>query len=223
MGESIYVLKTKRYFFVNYCYIIADKRYRSAFLIDPSWQKDIINNVLLEENLHLSAVLLTHSHPDHVDLAAWYAEKYNIPVYISRIEAENSFFSCSNLQLFDDGDIISDGEINIECLITPGHTKGSSCFLSQKGLFTGDTVFIEGCGMCMSYTDGLNDMFQSLQRLKRDIPPTTFVYPGHCYGEQPGKIFQSVCENNVYFQFNTLEQFIRFRTRKGQRGLFNFI
>ena len=84
-------------------------------------------------------------------------------------------------------------------------------------------MFIEGCGMCMSYTDGLNDMFQSLQRLKRDIPPTTFVYPGHCYGEQPGKIFQSVCENNVYFQFNTLEQFIRFRTRKGQRGLFNFI
>lgn len=223
MSGIVYMLKTSRMNFRNYCYIITDTEQRNAVIVDPSWQPELINELLEEKELILRAVLLTHSHPDHTNLADYYAKNYHASVYMSRVEQISSGFRCKNLCSFEDRERILVGEIEAVCILTPGHTRGSTCILIGESLFTGDTVFNEGVGLCESYNGSLTDMFQSLQRLKREIPPATIIYPGHCYGEQLGKSFQSVCKKNVYFHFNTLDQFIRFRTRKGQSGLFNFV
>ena len=168
-------------------------------------------------------VLLTHSHIDHVDLANEVAEYYNVPVYISRTEVEYYHFSCKNLILLEDMQELSIGTKKITCIQTPGHTKGSICYLFDSYLFTGDTLFIEGCGICNTVGGSAYDMFSSVQRLKNMISEDTLVYPGHCFKESVGVPFRRLLTCNIYFGFDNPKDFAQFRNRSSFKGAFRFV
>ncbi|WP_268964163.1 MBL fold metallo-hydrolase, partial [Paenibacillus sinensis] len=78
------------------------------------------------------------------------------------------------------------GDTQITCILTPGHTYGSACYLTSDHLFTGDTVFIEGCGLCDTVGGDPEQMFHSIQRIKSAINPMVQIFPGHSYGKNPG-------------------------------------
>lgn len=218
---QMYQLYLKSGFFKNYCYIIFDTATNQAVVIDPAWDLKSIESVLRKVNADLTAILLTHSHFDHVNLVNPLVERYNPQVIMSVREINYYKFRCNNLTSVENGDIFSVGKTDIKCLLTPGHTAGGTCFLLKNHLFTGDTIFTEGCGICTSYGGSPVDMFNSIQMIKNTISSEILVYPAHSFGIEPGHTIDYLFKQNIYFQINNLENFIAFRMRKNQK-MFNF-
>lgn len=195
---------------------------KSAIIIDPAWEFDKIEKFLLDNEFVLKAILLTHHHPDHSDLASLMSEKFSVPVFVSREEATYYGFSCSGLEYFYSESRLPVEGFDIIPLFTPGHTWGSVCYHIGDNLFTGDTIFIEGCGICFGAGGSAQDMYHSLQKIKQRISRTTKIFPGHCFGTPVGAEFSFVLENNIYFHIKDINQFILFRMRNNQKNLFSF-
>ena len=222
MSISIYPLKVSNLFFKNYTYLIIIEASREAIIVDPAWELDKIEETLDRTQSNLSTILLTHSHFDHVNLVDPLVKKYNPQVIISKAEIDHYGFRCNNLNDIDDGIPLSLGKIDVTPFLTPGHSKGSACYLIEDVLFSGDTLFIEGCGICTGNGADPRAMFSSLNLLKEKISLNTKICPGHSFGKPPARPFSYLLNNNIYLQFEERDKFISYRMRKGQRGWFNF-
>ncbi|NHA02808.1 acyltransferase domain-containing protein [Mucilaginibacter sp. HC2] len=202
----------------NQCYVC--HKNNTGILVDPAWDYDLINDYLLDNRILLKAILLTHAHKDHTDLAAVFSEAYGVPVYMSALEIHQYSFECPNLQPAIHLEEIIISDYSIVPIHTPGHTIGSMCFLIDGHIFTGDTVFIEGVGICDNIN--VNLLFDSIQFLKQYLPANTICWPGHSFGDTPGKDFGFLLKNNIYFQFDDRAQFVEFRMRKNSFDAFAF-
>jgi len=94
-----------------------------------------------------------------------------------------------------DGEVFKVGEdINIKALHTPCHTQDSICYFVQdkedKAVFTGDTLFIAGCGRFFEGT--AEEMNKALNETLASLPDDTRVYPGHEYTKSNVRFAQSV-------------------------------
>ncbi|MGD0830336.1 MAG: MBL fold metallo-hydrolase [Terracidiphilus sp.] len=197
----------------NFSYLVSDGGH--AVLIDPAWEMDKIRQALSATAVRLSAVLLTHSHSDHVNLARSVEEKYDCPIWMSHHEITASGFYARNLIGIDESPRTI-GSMLIEPILTPGHTPGSLCFRIGNNLFTGDVLFAEGCGYCENL-EAAYAMYASLEKLKGGILPQTRIYPGHSFGKPPGQSISQVREDNMYLHFSSPESFAAFRLRAGQK------
>jgi len=99
-------------------------------------------------------------------------------------EAEKDFINFEADGFLEDGDEIKIGDSVLKVLHTPGHTKGSICLLGKNFVFTGDTLFKDGCGRTDLPGSSQKDMENSLEKLSKLLKPGTTVYPGH------GEIFK---------------------------------
>ena len=202
--------------FINYSYVVIDRSSGSgkAALIDPAWEPETLREVCRRAGARPSVILITHAHWDHTNLADILSHEFKIPVLMSAMEVAASGFSATRLDTFDDGSAIPIGGSTIRTLVTPGHTRGSACFLTGGDLFTGDTVFMEGVGVCEEYHGAASDMFRSVRRLRRVIPPQVRVFPGHRYGLPIGLPLEQVLLHNFYFCIEDERQFVDFRMRR---------
>lgn len=219
---KVHPIKTRYQGWTNYCYIIEDIVSRSAIVVDPSWELSKITTTLSELEAELKAVALTHSHYDHVNLVDPLTKMFNAQVYMSKKEIDYYQFRCRNLISLDDHQTISIGNTRAQCLLTPGHTAGGMCYLFSESIFTGDTVFTEGCGICEDDGSSAEEMFDSIQRIKSEVSLHVRVYPGHSFGKSPGHSIKDLYQHNIYFQIDKKEYFVKFRTRKNQKGIFDF-
>lgn len=219
---AVHTIKTFHQGWTNYCYIIEDIVSRSAIVVDPSWELSKLTNKLSELEVDLSAILLTHSHYDHVNLVEPLTALFHPQVYMSKTEIDFYQFRCKNLIALQDRETISIGMTKAQCLLTPGHTAGGMCYLFSESIFTGDTIFTEGCGICEDHGSSADDMFDSVQRIKSIVSPEVRVYPGHSFGQAPGQTIGELLKHNIYFQIDKREYFVKFRNRKNQRGIFDF-
>ena len=218
---EIITIKVSFLFMKNYTYIIGNPVTKTAVLIDPAYEILKIENKLRDYHYELCGVLITHTHLDHVHLANYFTKKYNVPVFISAIELSNSQFNCCNIQEFSPDESLNTGNIQIQTLHTPGHSKGSTCYLIENNLFTGDTMFIEGCGICSCENDA-RDMFYSIQKIKSIVNSETRIYPGHCYDADAGQMISYLEKFNIYYNMENPDHLISFRMRKKQPLLFDF-
>lgn len=206
----------------NFNYLIVDPIENCAVIVDPAWQLEKIEHAIELSGARLKGILITHSHPDHINLAAVVSEKYHCPIWMSRIEIDASGYTAPQLEGIEEMPWYV-GSMLIEPIFTPGHTTGCVCYRIGKNLFTGDVLFAEGCGLCPN-TEAAHTMFDSLNYLKSSLDPDTRIFPGHSYGKQPGQLFSHLLENNIYLQFPNKVSFAAFRLRSGQSraSLFNF-
>jgi len=199
MSIEVRFTKASKFFLKNFIYLVFDGDTKDSIIIDPAWDLEQIESFILNHNVNLSQILLTHYHADHVDLADTLALKYNIPVLMNKIEIDFYSFHCGNLCALDEFTPIPLGQYEVTPIHTPGHTKGSTCYLIGNRLFTGDTLFIEGCGLCFGNGASPNEMFDSLQQLKSQIESEVYVYPSHSFGEDPGKKFDYLVTEQYLF------------------------
>lgn len=218
---EIIQLKSKSSPFSNYMYLILDKHSRKIAIVDPAWDLEIIEKWCSFLDADPVCLLLTHSHYDHVNLVDKIVNKYNSNVYMSEIEINFYKFKSKNLIYLQNNDVLHLGETQIQCIFTPGHTAGGVCFLLSDSLFTGDTIFIEGCGACNGYGGSPSQMFESIQKIKEMVSEEIQVYPGHSYGKRPGYSLKYLLKHNIYFGLSR-KHFIDFRMRKNQKNLFDF-
>ncbi|MBD3314595.1 MAG: MBL fold metallo-hydrolase, partial [Chitinivibrionales bacterium] len=200
--------------FVNYTYLVIDPASNRAVIVDPAWRMDKIELALTNSKAVLDAVLITHAHPDHVHLARPLATAHNCPILMSKEEIEVSGYGARQL-IGIDGAPWTVGDMHVRPIFTPGHSAGSVCYLIHESVFTGDTLFSEGCGLC-SDTESAYAMFASLERLKKEVMPHIRVYPGHSYGTPPGMEFGQIMRKNMYLSFKSKEDFAAYRLRKQQ-------
>ena len=213
----VVVLKMEFHMMTNYNYLIVDPATDQAVIVDPAWQMEKIVAALGEARAVLSGILITHSHPDHLNLAAPLAAELGCPIWMSNREIALCGFENEMLVGIDTAPWYV-GAMQIQPLLTPGHTPGCVCYLVGDNLFTGDVLFAEGCGLCPD-TEAAYAMYASLNYLKALIEPHTRIFPGHSYGIPPGQPFSGILRDNIYLQFPDRESFAAFRQRRMQKGL----
>ena len=219
---QIHKLKVSNNMFINFTYIIVDTSTKSAAIVDPSWDLTLITDTLDQEGADLKAILLTHAHVDHVNLVKPLVSSYHPTVYMHQAEIHHDRFQCDNLIGVSDLEEIVLGDTSIVCVWTPGHTVGSTCYLLKNDLFTGDTLFSEGVGVCFSERGGNpRELYKSTQRLKSMVPDHIRIHPGHSFGYDTGRPFCDVYKTNIYLHLNE-EDFVAFRMRANQPALFGW-
>ncbi len=202
----------------NFAYLIGDRQTGDCVVVDPAYAAGDLVDALEADGMHLSGVLVTHHHPDHVGGSmmgfelkglAELLERVSVPVHVNSQEAQ--FVSritgipMSDLTSHEHGDKVSVGAIDIELLHTPGHTPGSQCFLLDGRLVAGDTLFLEGCGRTDFPGGDSDEMFRSLQKLAQLTGDPT-VFPGHWYSLEPNASLSDVKRSNYVYRVGNLEQ-----------------
>jgi hydroxyacylglutathione hydrolase len=220
-GIKMMTFKADNIFFMNYSYILYDDESKESVIIDPAWDLKKYYNFIDDKKLKLKAILLTHGHYDHMNLVKDITKLHDINVYININEIQYENFKCINMVSVEHLDKISIGKNNIICLHTPGHTEGSQCFLTSKYLFSGDTVFIEGVGIC-SDERMASKMYESIKFIKNYLFPQVLIFPAHKYLDEPGQTLNFLINNNIYFLIDKKEEFIKYRLRKKQYNIFSF-
>ena len=149
---------------------------KTAVVIDPSQPQ--ITEILQQKRLECKYVLLTHGHFDHVGACG---VLYAKGAHICCNEREKDFiFSKEYLGIFGGVSVpefkisktFKDGEevelcgIKIKVISTPGHTAGSTCYIAENYLFSGDTLFCGSVGRTDLPTGNFNELLSSLKSLK---------------------------------------------------------
>lgn len=190
------------------CYLAVSKS-KGAVIIDPADDADAIRRRLESDKLTPKAILLTHGHYDHIMAAHALAEAYHTPVYVhindklklsSRTENLHAYFCVDEpfeeIQrpcVLSDGDSVAVDELTFQVLHTPGHTRGSVCYLCGGVIFTGDTLFEGSVGRTDMPDGDYATLVQSLKKLS-GLSGEYTLYPGH--GNQT--TLQSEKQNNIF-------------------------
>lgn len=208
----------------NFTYLVKKTGEPQCLIVDPTGDIGVIESALVKNDAYVSDILVTHTHYDHISLVASLVERYHCRVWVSNLESSAINVSGEYLYPIQDESTFMAASLNVTPVLTPGHTFGSICYLISDNFFTGDTLFIEGCGMCFGSESDPYKLFDSLNRLKKNILPSTKIFPAHSFGEFPGRPFYFLLENNIYLQFSEdqKELFVSFRMRNNQTKLFDF-
>ncbi len=182
-----------------------------CIIIDSGLDVSVIENSITEHSLKPVAILLTHGHFDHIFSLDLIREKYDIPVYIHAEDREMltdsmknaySFFFGANFRqkdadrTFVNGDKIAIDNEYLTVIHTPGHSKGSSCFLCDKILITGDTLFADGIGRTDLHGGDGQIISASLSNLKNiENAKEITIFPGHGGAEK----LTRALDNVLYF------------------------
>ena len=173
------------------CYIVFDDQNKGV-IIDPGDDAHRILDAVEERQLKIEYVMLTHVHFDHMLALEKIQSSTKAGLLVPRGDVEALSDSSKSLmfmagrtklslkadRLLDDGDIIAVGKLSFRVIHTPGHTPGSSCYLCDDLLITGDTLFAGGFGRT-DFAGGDNHaMRRSLVRLS-ELKGDYTVLPGH--------------------------------------------
>lgn len=78
-----------------------------------------------------------------------------------------------------DGEGFDVGSLSFRALHVQGHTRGALAYVVDDAVFTGDTLFLAGCGRLFEGTPA--EMYRSLNDVLARLPEETRVYCGHEY------------------------------------------
>ncbi len=156
----------------NYIWILyeADK----AWVVDPGESTPVIE-FLNQHKLNLQAILITHTHFDHIDGIP--TLKAAFPQAVIYGPAKNQHSSIES-GLFEDDVILLSTDFALSVLETPGHTANHISFYNEQALFCGDTLFTAGCGRVLGGT--VEEFSQSILKI-RALSDSTPFYCAHEY------------------------------------------
>ncbi len=205
---------------VNFAYLIGDREAGEALLVDPAWSVGELVDLAEAEGLTVTGVLATHNHPDHVGgplfgrrvegVAELLADpRVRAKVHVQAEEARwlrrVTGLSRTDVVEHRSGDIVHAGGVPVTLLHTPGHTPGSQCFLVERRLVSGDTLFLDGCGRTDLPGGDPDALYKSLTQRLAQLPDDTVLYPDHRYSPEPSAGLGEVRRRNVVFRVPSLE------------------
>ena len=161
----------------TYTYLVMEARSQKAVLIDPVLsQKDRDLRLIKELDVQLILVMDTHIHADHFSAAGCIRDQLKIKSACAKMAK----LECADLALAD-GEVIPLGDAVIECLATPGHTRGCMSYKVGHAVMTGDALLIRGTGRTDFQGGSAQTLYKSIHEKLFTLPPETLVYPGHDY------------------------------------------
>lgn len=161
----------------NYAYLLIDEATNEAGVVDPS-EAGPVAEAVKREGVKFAAIINTHHHWDHVGGNEELVKEFpGLKVYGHKRDKDRT---PAITNLVDEGDTIQIGKLTARFLFIPCHTNGHVAlhFPQEKAVFTGDTLFIAGCGRLFEGTAA--DMHNNMVKLM-SLPDDTRIYCGHEY------------------------------------------
>jgi glyoxylase-like metal-dependent hydrolase (beta-lactamase superfamily II) len=173
------------------CYVLHRRDSDAALVIDPGLQNARALQLLEQRSWRCERVLLTHGHGDHVN---------GVPAMVAAHGCRVALHPADREQLvtmrflpgipddipdvvidddLNDGDVIDWHGLDIGVIHTPGHTRGSVCFLAGTDLLSGDTLFRRGVGRADLPGGDWQQLLVSIEQRVYALPADTVVHPGH--------------------------------------------
>ena len=184
------------------CSIVGDEATKTALVVDPGGDRELIEEKLRAHGLTATAIVHTHTHIDHVGATAELQRATSAPARIH--QADKTLYDILPVQAqllglgrapvkceFDawlqDDEVISLGGLSVHVLHTPGHTPGSCCFEvraksnddDEVVLFAGDTLFQRSIGRTDLWGGDHSAIVASIQNKLFALPEPTRVVCGH--------------------------------------------
>ena len=175
----------------TFTYLLWDLETSEGVIIDPvreNFERDFC--LVGELGLHMVYALDTHVHADHITSLGMLQEKFGLQTAVG----EPSGVPCADIML-NDGDTLRFGKHDLSALATPGHTNSCTSFKVENMVFTGDTLFIRGCGRTDFQQGDPVILYQSITQKLYTLPDETLVYPGHDYN---GKSVSTIIEEKQH-------------------------
>jgi len=170
----------------NYAYLVVDDGSRSAIVVDPS-EAEPVEASIAREGVRLAAIWCTHHHWDHVGgVASLVAAHGPFDVVGGAYDSEHARIE-EQTRAVREGETLAFAGAQIDILEIPGHTLGAIAYVVREPgestplVFTGDMLFLAGCGRVFEGT--MEMMRASLDKLRK-LPPQSRVYCGHEYTEK---------------------------------------
>lgn len=173
----------------NYAYLIAAGAL--CAVIDPS-EADAVVSAL--RGRRLTHILNTHHHWDHSGGNRALKDMYGAEVIGP--EKDRSRIPAIDVGVGEQ-DGWQFGDLAVTVLEVPAHTRGAVAYVMGKAVFTGDTMFLMGCGRLFEGTPAM--MQASLSKIAA-LPDDTQVYCGHEYTQSNARFALSVEPNNGALQ-----------------------
>jgi hydroxyacylglutathione hydrolase len=177
------------------CFIARKDGAHEALVIDPGDDADRIIELIDEVGVSVEAILITHTHFDHVGAVAPLARHTKAPVWCPQLETQvladiMSYVPWPGFGPFESYDAdhtVSGGEtlelagLEIDVIFTPGHSPGhvSYSIASDRALFSGDVLFQGSVGRTDLPGGDWPTLAQSIAGLLDALPEDTQVFPGH--------------------------------------------
>ena len=168
------------------CYLLEDEKAHVAAVIDPGDEAGRILQVIKDDGVDVKYILLTHGHYDHTTAVPELHQALpQAEIYIHKADANGAgsrLFPLAgqipDLKFYDEGNALTLGELTIQVLHTPGHSKGSVTLKVGDVLFCGDTLFAGSCGRTDLAGGSYEEIMASLKKLG-ELPGDYHVCPGH--------------------------------------------
>ncbi|MBF8457304.1 MBL fold metallo-hydrolase [Kaistella sp. G5-32] len=179
-------------------YIVFNER-KNAFIIDPGnfsdEETEILEKFILDNDLKVQNILLTHAHIDHVLGLQKAFDKYKVPVLMHELEKEildrnpmdanrfGFFFKPfeGNISYIKENEVIILDEDEFKILHVPGHSPGHIAFHNepQKLMISGDVLFEGSIGRTDLYKGNSEELLKSIREKLFVLHDETKVYNGH--------------------------------------------
>jgi len=201
----------------NFVYLIQDHATKRAAIVDPAWDVSKAIELANQRGYTISDILLTHSHHDHINGIDEVLQAFDAQLHLLKPEAEFWGEHNGTPSLHYGGDKIMLGKTEIELLHTPGHTPGSACYHLGDDLITGDTMFVFGCGRCDMDGGDPAVMFDTLKKIRTNLPSNTRILPGHNYAVSKTSTLGEQVSGNPFMQHHNVQDFVRYRMNTPKR------
>jgi glyoxylase-like metal-dependent hydrolase (beta-lactamase superfamily II) len=178
------------------CFIVREKDSGTALIVDPGEEADRLLKAVDELGIEkVEAILVTHTHFDHVGAVAPIARATGAPVYCPELEREvlanimdyvpwpgfGPFESYEADHTVAGGETLDLAGMKLDVLFTPGHSPGHVTYAirDERALFSGDVLFQGSVGRVDLPGGDWPTLLSSIQSLVDEFEPETVVYPGH--------------------------------------------
>ena len=175
------------------CFILGCESTKQAVVIDPGDDADRILMELAKSELKVKYLINTHGHFDHVSANKRMKEATGAQIAIhpedepmfNELSKSAQMFGLSSENsppadiLLNDGDEIIFGEITLQVIHTPGHSKGGISLYTKGHLFAGDTLFAGSIGRTDLAGGDYDTLISSIKEKLLIFDEDTIVYTGH--------------------------------------------
>jgi glyoxylase-like metal-dependent hydrolase (beta-lactamase superfamily II)/rhodanese-related sulfurtransferase len=185
-------------------YLIGCAHSCAAALIDPELsQVDRYLALAAHHGLRIRHVIDTHTHADHFSATRELARRLDVPITMH----QSSTAPFVDMRV-GDGESIVLGQLRINVMHTPGHTRDSMCLRVENRIFTGDTLLIGATGRTDLPSGDPEALHDSLFNRVLRLDPSLEVYPAHEYKNRSHTTLAQEIEQNPRLQKRERTEFV---------------